>query len=87
MHKRKDCFDATVVRVFASGCQVRINENGVEGFLPVRELEGKFSFNQDLMTLAGDRYRFELDQALRVSIKNIDWKRRQIQFVPDESGV
>lgn len=87
MHKRKDSFDATVVRVFASGCQVRINENGVEGFLPVRELEGKFSFNQDLMTLAGDRYRFELDQALRVSIKNIDWKRRQIQFVPDESGV
>lgn len=82
MKKSDKHLEAEVLRVFASGCQVRLKANGIEGFVSARELEGKYSFDQSLMTLKGADYSFELDQTIYVDFKQVDWKRKQIQFVP-----
>ena len=82
MVKNKEVLSARVVRVYASGCQVRIDDTGIEGFLSAKELEGKYSFNQVMMTLKGKDFQFSLDQAVIVKLKNIDWARKQMQFVP-----
>lgn len=82
MQKNDNELEVMVTRVFASGCQVRVLENGVEGMISSRDLEGKFSFNQDLLTLKGAGFSFELEQTLKVKVKQIDWRRKQIQFLP-----
>ncbi|TNC80336.1 MAG: 3'-5' exonuclease [Oleiphilus sp.] len=85
MNTRSNIFEAQVLRVYASGCQIRLLENGVEGFISVRDLDGKFSYNQDLMQLKGADYSFSLDQLLKVKKKQVDWSRKQIMFIPCET--
>lgn len=84
MNTRSNRFEAQVLRVFASGCQIRLLENGIEGFISVRDLDGKFSYNQDLMQLKGPGFSFSLDQIVPVKKKQIDWSRKQIMFIPDQ---
>lgn len=87
MEHDKSTYEARVLRVFATGVQVRLSQTGVEGTIDVRELPGKFSFNNELMTLVGDKLRFELDQVLMVRVKQVNWSRKQIYFdvVTDEN--
>ena len=84
MNTRSETMKAVIVRVFASGCQIRLIENGIEGFISTRDLDGKFSYNQDLMQLKGAEISFRLDQELSVKKKQIDWSRKQIMFVPSD---
>lgn len=78
--KNQDTYDARIHRVFSSGFQVQLKENGIEGFVSTREMEGKFSFNQDLLRITNKEQSFELDQEVKVKVKQIDWSRKQIQF-------
>ncbi len=71
---------ARVHRVFAAGVQVRLEETGIEGTVEVRELNGKFSFNNDHMTLIGEKLSFSLDQRIQVKLKEVNWQRRQVYF-------
>lgn len=80
MAKNKAVHQASILRIFSSGFQVRIIENGIEGFVSTKEMAGKYSFNQDLLTLTGKELSFALDQVVNVRIKQIDWSRKQIQF-------
>lgn len=80
MQSQKDYFDATVLRIFASGFQVRLSDNGIEGFVSTKEMEGKYSFHQDILQLKGKAASFQLDQAVQVKLKQIDWTRKQMQF-------
>lgn len=74
-------FEATVVRMTSAGCQVRINENGIEGFVSTKAMPVKYSFDPNLMTLTSkSKDQFMLDQLINVSLDSIDWKRKQIQF-------
>ena len=74
-------FEATVVRMTSAGFQVKLNENGIEGFVSTKAMPVKYSFDPNLMTLASkSKDRFQLDQAVNVELDCIDWKRKQIQF-------
>lgn len=74
-------FEATVVRMTSAGCQVRINANGIEGFISTKAMPVKYSFDPNLMTLTSkSKDQFMLDQQVNVSLDSIDWKRKQIQF-------
>lgn len=87
MENDRNVYEARVLRVFATGVQVRLVVNGVEGTIDSRELSGKFSFSNELMTLVGDTRRFELDQALSVRVKQVNWQRKQIYFEPVADAV
>jgi len=43
-------------------------------------MDGKYSFNQDLLCLTGKEQSFVLDQLVHVRVSQIDWSRKQIQF-------
>jgi ribonuclease R len=81
MERDSRTYSARVQRVFAGGIQVRLDDTGVEGTVEIRELGGKFSFNNELMTLTGEGMQFELEQSVRVKVRDISWQRRQIYFV------
>lgn len=78
--KQQGAFDATVLRVFSTGFQVKLIDNGIEGFISTKEMEGKYSFNQERLLITSKGRSFELDQVVKVHLKNIDWSRKQIQF-------
>lgn len=80
MTRQSGEFDAEVVRVFTTGMQVRVLDNGIEGVIATRDIEGKCSFNQDLMQLKTSKGEFTLAQKLKVSLKRVDWSKKQIQF-------
>lgn len=78
--KKADIFEASVLRVFSTGFQVKLLDNGIEGFISTKEMEGKYSFNQERMVITNKGQSFELDQIIKVQLKQIDWTRKQIQF-------
>ncbi len=74
-------FDAVVVRMTSAGFQVRLNENGIEGFVSTKTMPVKYSFDPDLMTLTSkSKDRFILDQCVNVMLDSVDWKRKQVHF-------
>jgi ribonuclease R len=78
--KKQDILKAKVLRVFSTGFQVKLIENGIEGFISTKEMEGKYSFNQERMLITSKGLSIELDQVVDVQLKQIDWTRKQIQF-------
>ena len=78
--KQQGTFDATVLRVFSTGFQVKLIDNGIEGFVSTKEMEGKYSFNQERLLITSKGRSFELDQIVKVHLKNVDWSRKQVQF-------
>ena len=78
-------YDATVVRTLPTGFQVRLDANGIEGFVTSKSLNQKLSFDPVSMTLANGARRFHLDQAVQVKVAEIDPERRQIRFQLVES--
>ena len=51
-----------------------------EKYISTKEMEGKYSFNQERLLITSKGRSFELDQIVKVHLKNIDWTRKQIQF-------
>jgi ribonuclease R len=80
MVKNKAVHQASVLRTFSTGFQVRLLANGIEGFVSTKEMDGKYSFNQNELSLTGKTLSFKLDQVIDVQVKQIDWSRKQIQF-------
>ena len=80
MSRQSGAHEAEVVRVFTTGMQVRIVENGIEGLLSSRDIEGKCSFNQELMQMKTSAGTFGLGQKLTVEVRRIDWSKKQVQF-------
>lgn len=80
MSRQSGTHEAEVVRVFTTGMQVRIVENGIEGLISSRDIEGKCSFNQELMQIKTSVGTFGLGQKLTVEVRRIDWSKKQIQF-------
>lgn len=80
MMRQEDVFDAEVVRVFTTGVQLRLKQNGIEGVISTRDIEGKCSFNQDRMHLKTSVGDFQLLQQVKVKPKRVDWSKKQIQF-------
>lgn len=76
----KNTYKGQIVRVASAGFQVRLEDNGLEGFVTMKDLEGKFSFDPVKLTLTGKKQAFRLDQQVVVAFKDVDQERRQINF-------
>jgi len=80
MSRNKNVLEARVQRTFSTGFHVRLVENGIEGFISTKEMDGKYSFNQSLLKLTGKDASYELDKLVHVQLKQVDWSRKQLQF-------
>ncbi len=77
-------FEAEIMRAFSTGFQVRLRDNGIEGFVSTKELDGKYSFDQDWMRITGGGKSFDVGQLVKVRVQSVDWSRKQIQFALTE---
>ena len=74
--------DGTISRTMPSGFFVRLDSNGLEGFVSCRDLDGKYSFDPVTLRLVHNKNGriFQLDQRVSVSFTGVDDERRQINF-------
>lgn len=79
-----------ISRTVPAGFFVRLDSNGLEGFVSCRTLSGKYSFDPVTLRLEstkGARF-FQLDQPVTVALSGVEEERRQINFklVQDETA-
>lgn len=75
-----DAKTGTITRTLPAGFFVRLDCNGLEGFVSCKTLEGKFSFDPVTLRLTGKKQRFQLEQRVTVAYAGTDDERRQINF-------
>lgn len=73
-------YQGTIVHVTSSGFLVRLNDNGIQGFVDTRHLGEKFSFDAVYMRLHSASHNYVLDQQVEVKVASIDTKKHQIAF-------
>jgi ribonuclease R len=73
-------FSGTIVQLNSGGFTVRLDEFGIDGYVESRQLEGKYSFDPDRLTLRQGDKQFQLDQAVQVKVRSVDSFTRDIRF-------
>jgi len=71
-----------ISRTVPAGFFVRLDANGLEGFVSCRTLEGKFSFDPVTLRLIHNKNGriFQLEQPVTVTFADVDEERKQINF-------
>ncbi len=72
----------TISRTLPSGFFVRLDSNGLEGFVSCKDLDGKYSFDPVTLRLIHNKNGriFQLEQRVTVTFAGVDEERRQIHF-------
>ena len=75
-------FTGVITRTLPAGFFVRLDDNGLEGFVSCKTLSGKYSFDPVTLRLEATKGAriFQLDQAVTVRFGGVDEERRQIHF-------
>ncbi|MFC4257951.1 ribonuclease R family protein [Marinobacter lacisalsi] len=83
-------FTGVITRTVPAGFFVRLDANGLEGFVSCKTISGKYSFDPVTLRLEATKgaRTFQLDQSVSVKLAGIDEERRQINFelVDDKPG-
>lgn len=74
--------DGVISRTIPAGFFVRLEANGLEGFVSCKDLNGKYSFDPVTLRLIHNKNGriFQLEQAVKVSFAGVEEERRQINF-------
>ncbi|MCL7942852.1 VacB/RNase II family 3'-5' exoribonuclease [Marinobacter sp. ATCH36] len=78
----EEAMTGVISRTTPSGFFVRLDANGLEGFVSCKTLDGKFSFDPVTMRLVHNKNgrTFQLEQAVTVTFAGVDDERKQILF-------
>ncbi|TGN38928.1 ribonuclease R family protein [Marinobacter confluentis] len=81
-------FTGTISRTTPAGFFVRLDCNGLEGFVSCKTLDGKFSFDPVTLRLTHNKNGriFQLDQPVTVCFAGVDDERKQILLALKESA-
>ena len=77
-------FDSTIIGVSESGLFVRIDENQIEGMIPVREMnDDYYTFDEEkyCLTGRGGRNRFCIGDKINVKLVKANLLKRQLDFL------
>ncbi|RLQ22310.1 VacB/RNase II family 3'-5' exoribonuclease [Seongchinamella sediminis] len=69
-------FSAKVIHVNSSGFNVRLDDNGLEGFVDLRKDPEKFSYDKWTASLTSTTRRFQLEQAVELRFTGVDKANR-----------
>jgi ribonuclease R len=72
-----------ISQINSRGFTVRLDDNGIEGFVETRSLGKKFSFDPMRLKLNSDDASLQLDMPVKVVIKEVDCAQRSIHFTLD----
>lgn len=73
----------TISQINSRGFTVRLDDNGIEGFVETRSLGKKFSFDPMRLKLNSEDLSLQLDLPVTILIKEVDCDQRSIQFALD----
>jgi VacB/RNase II family 3'-5' exoribonuclease len=65
-------FKGTIAHINSSGFNVRLLDNGLEGFVDLRKDPEKFSYDKWTASLTSTTRRFQLEQEVELTLKGID---------------
>ncbi len=69
-------FPANIVHINSSGFSVRLDANGLEGFVDLRKDPEKFSYDKWTSSLTSTTRRFQLEQSVEVQLQGIERESR-----------
>ncbi len=75
-------FSGRVSQINSNGFTVRLDNNHIEGFVETRLLGEKYSFDPMRLRLSSKSQTIELNQAINVTVKEVDCKQRSIRYSP-----
>jgi ribonuclease R len=70
--EQKEPLKAAITHVNSSGFNVRLDDNGLEGFVDLRKDPEKFSYDKWTASLTSTTRRFQLEQAVEVTFAGVD---------------
>ncbi|MEE8058362.1 MAG: VacB/RNase II family 3'-5' exoribonuclease [Pseudomonadales bacterium] len=73
-------FSGQVSQINSNGFTVRLDEHLIEGFVEIRLLGEKYSFDPMRLRLSSKSQTIELDQAIKVVVKEVDCNQRSIRY-------
>jgi ribonuclease R len=84
-NKVNQVFEAVISNVTKAGLFIRL-DNGIEGLCPIRLMKDYYYFDDKNLSLQGkaSRQTFKLGQTVKVKLKDVDLKLRQLTFVLNE---
>lgn len=75
-----EVFDGRVFRVNAQGITVKLDDNGVTGFIRLASKEVNYQFDPIRLILKNEQVSYQLDQPLTIKVHEVNHERRQINF-------
>src|SRR5690606_22239781 len=69
-----------IAHINSSGFTVRLDDNGIEGFVDTRQLPEKYSFDASALRLSTGNRVYQLEQTVDIAVTSIDLKKRAINF-------
>lgn len=86
--KENASFNGVISHINSSGFHVRLNDNGLEGFVDLRKDPEKFSFDKWSASLTSTTRRFALEQPVTVIFDSVDSSNHSAQFkLPPDCGL
>ena len=78
--KLEQTFEGQVVLINSQGLGVRLDDNGINGFVLLRTKTRKPVFDQLHLTMTLDDQSFHLDQTITVKVTGVDLERRRLEL-------
>ncbi|MDK9556134.1 VacB/RNase II family 3'-5' exoribonuclease [Marinobacter sp. M216] len=77
-----ETLNGIISRTVPAGFFVRLDANGLEGFVSCKDLEGKYGFDPVTLRLIHNKNGriFQIEQSVKVRFAGVDEERRQINF-------
>jgi ribonuclease R len=73
-------FKAIISQMMPSGMFVKL-DNGIEGFVPLRELDDYYMYNESLLTFIGRRgKKYRLGDSIKVELLSVDILEKKMDF-------
>ncbi|PCM43964.1 ribonuclease R family protein [Marinobacter sp. ANT_B65] len=74
--------EGVISRTIPAGFFVRLESNGLEGFVSCKDLDGKYSFDPVTLRLVHNKNGriFQLEQEVKVRFSGVEEERRQVNF-------
>lgn len=74
-------FAGRIVQTNIGGCTVQLTDIGIDGFVDLRKSKERLNFDKVYLRHSNDKTSYQLDQEVKVKIKNIDVQARKLDLI------
>ncbi len=78
--KQGQTFRALITQVNPSGMTVQLVDTGIEGFVDLRKVEPRYSFDKNYLVISNKKATYQIDQEIDVVLTQVDLMKRSLKF-------